>query len=441
MADPGRLDELRRKFDENPRRYFAPLANEYRKAGQPDLAIELCRTYLPQQPTHMSGYIVYGQALRDAGQTDESAAVFKQALTLDPENIIALRNLGDMSRDAGDTVGAMRWYGKVLEFDPRNEEIAAYLGSVARAGTRPVSTSAPERQPPSKVRPEPEHDEGAVRLEDIVSEPDVARPPFAEGASMDITPEASDSGETADGHTQHDVAQAGTDPLLDQTYDPFEVTEWPSALEASEQDETWQYESSQALQGPWHAALPPNEAVTDDTANDSGAARPLDLSRDIAEEAANEASPTNEKDEPAAAPAAPDQPRTSAPLPVREESPFVTETMAELYVQQGLHSEALAIYRQLSLKKEDPALRQRITDLEARQSAAPAGETVRAFFVRIGAVRPNERVELAADRASPLSALFGSAQPSADDLTAAHRLSGAFGDSRARASRSRDPRS
>ena len=96
MADPGRLDELKRKFDENPKRYFAPLANEYRKAGDADLAIELCRTYLPQQPGHMSGYIVYGQALHDAGQTEESAAVFKQALSLDPENIIALRHLGDL---------------------------------------------------------------------------------------------------------------------------------------------------------------------------------------------------------------------------------------------------------------------------------------------------------------------------------------------------------
>jgi hypothetical protein len=28
MAGTSRIDELRKKFDENPRRYFAPLANE-----------------------------------------------------------------------------------------------------------------------------------------------------------------------------------------------------------------------------------------------------------------------------------------------------------------------------------------------------------------------------------------------------------------------------
>ncbi len=67
MASSARIDELRKKFDENPRRYFAPLANEYRKAGDLDQAILICQEYLPQQPGHMSGHIVYGQALYELG--------------------------------------------------------------------------------------------------------------------------------------------------------------------------------------------------------------------------------------------------------------------------------------------------------------------------------------------------------------------------------------
>ena len=39
MATSARLDELKKKFDENPRRYFAPLANEYRKLGELTQAI------------------------------------------------------------------------------------------------------------------------------------------------------------------------------------------------------------------------------------------------------------------------------------------------------------------------------------------------------------------------------------------------------------------
>ena len=61
MAYSARIDELEKKFSENARRYFAPLANEYRKAGDLDRAIEICRAHLPQQPGHMSGHIVFGQ--------------------------------------------------------------------------------------------------------------------------------------------------------------------------------------------------------------------------------------------------------------------------------------------------------------------------------------------------------------------------------------------
>src|SRR4051812_40256746 len=146
MATSARIEELRKKFEENPRRYFAPLANEYRKAGDIEQAISICREYLPQQPGHMSGHIVYGQALYEARQFEESKAVFETALTLDPENLIALRHLGDIALIVGDNDGARNWYRRVLEADPRNEEIQAQLarieqGTVPTADT-PTSESA-----------------------------------------------------------------------------------------------------------------------------------------------------------------------------------------------------------------------------------------------------------------------------------------------------------
>ena len=123
MASTARLDELKKKFDENPRRYFAPLANEHRKSGDLDQAIALCRTHLPQQPAHISGHIVLAQALYEAGSLDESRDIFHSALGLDPENLIALRYLGDIARDSSDIDTARSWYQRVLEVDPRNDEI------------------------------------------------------------------------------------------------------------------------------------------------------------------------------------------------------------------------------------------------------------------------------------------------------------------------------
>lgn len=123
----ARIDELRKKFDENPRRYFAPLANEYRKAGDLEQAVFICEEYLPQQPGHMSGHIVYGQALFELSRFDDARGVFETALSLDPENLIALRHLGDIAHQAGDDHAARVWYQRVLEADPRNEEIAQLM--------------------------------------------------------------------------------------------------------------------------------------------------------------------------------------------------------------------------------------------------------------------------------------------------------------------------
>src|SRR5262249_12952657 len=82
--------------------YFAPLANEYRKAGDLPQAVFILEEHLPQQPGHISGHIVYGQALFELGRDEEAKRVFEAALSVDPENLIALRHLGHISRQAGD---------------------------------------------------------------------------------------------------------------------------------------------------------------------------------------------------------------------------------------------------------------------------------------------------------------------------------------------------
>ena len=182
MASSDRIDELKRKFDENPRRYFAPLANEFRKSGDLDQAILICQEFLPQQPGHMSGHIVYGQALYETDRIDEARGVFETALSLDPENLIALRHLGDIAARQGDSTSARRWYERVLEADPRNDEIQSLLANLGNGFVAPATASAPAYSPP-EPSPEPE----APRF-GIETEPPFAAPSHGEDLlDLDVT--------------------------------------------------------------------------------------------------------------------------------------------------------------------------------------------------------------------------------------------------------------
>src|SRR5688572_17511524 len=132
-ANTALIEDLLRQYAENPRRVFARLANELRKSGDYDRAIEICRGQIPQQPGYISGHIVLGQSLYDSGRLEEARQAFETALNLDPENLIALRHLGDIARQHGETEVAKGWYRRLLEVDPQNDEVVAQLEAMGAA--------------------------------------------------------------------------------------------------------------------------------------------------------------------------------------------------------------------------------------------------------------------------------------------------------------------
>ena len=142
MTPSERIDELKKRYEENPRRFFASLANEYRKAGDLEQAIALCQMHLADQPANMNGHVVYGQALFESGRFDEAKTTFEVAITLDPENLIALRHLGDIACTNGANDQAREWYGRVLDADPRNHEIIALLAQLTKEAKKAEDAAA-----------------------------------------------------------------------------------------------------------------------------------------------------------------------------------------------------------------------------------------------------------------------------------------------------------
>jgi tetratricopeptide (TPR) repeat protein len=438
MSSSARIEELQRKYDENPRRYFAPLANEFRKAGDAEQAIAICREHIPQQPGHMSGHIVFGQALFEAGQLDESWSIFETALTLDPENLIALRHLGDIARAQGELEEARSWYGRVLEADPRNSEIAATLAELAAGADSappPVGTEgAPEpagAAGSSGAAAPPlldwESDLQAAQPESPASRPSVSQEFLAAGLD-DLQEIRASGGEEPPSGTP--AASSGPEDFGGELFMPTsltadpEVGEFetgaaaPAGFELSHGEQPVDGYGEQPVDG--YGEQPADgygEQPADGYGEQPGGGygeqpgdgygdSPVELTGD------QEAPPTL----PAASwePAQSDAATVQIPAHTMEpasagdqeydagetgphgdwtagassETQIVTETMAELYLQQGHLDEAIGIYQRLvEARPEDEGLRQRmeaVQQLKAERSA----RTIRSFLSALAARRP-----------------------------------------------------
>jgi len=502
LMDYDRLRELQQKFDENPRRYFAPLANEYRKGGQPKRAIEICRAHLAQMPGHMSGQIVYGQSLYEASEFDEAKQVFGRALALDPENLIALRSMGDMSLQAGDTTEARNWYTRLLDADPKDTAVIALVSEIdAAADAAPVAIPGVDTDVGDQQIP------AALETTELVFLSESSSPP-SEGPSPAATSSAESeraSPAVPSSAESQPAAQEASPAVSSSAESP--AAEAPAGLERH-------YPIQEASPPEAPRAEPPaaevraNEAPAEATTSEGPRVEDVGVSvRNSAADgltsvipepvspldwsgpppAAPVEEPVAEAPEPvAAAYSPPPEPPAPAPPPRAgseekafsgaSSEPFVNETMAQLYLQQGYKQLALQVYRQLAASRpQDEGLRNRIAEIEAADAAehpgevvtarreppverptadrtaarppeeiAPRQSSIREFFATLGRRRPplpgsrggsrsgnNQPADTrpplgAAPPSATLDSVFAGATVSASDARAASRLAGAF---------------
>jgi tetratricopeptide (TPR) repeat protein len=436
--DYDRLRELQQKYDENPRRYFAPLANEYRKGGQLKRAIDLCRAQLAEMPGHMSGQIVFGQALYESGEFEEARQVFERAISLDPENLIALRSLGDMSLQAGDTVQARSWYTRLLEADPKDTAVIALVTEIdAASEAAPVAMSeeipgvdsdAGDQEIPvlqleaAPASAEEQHPVSAS-TESRAPEP-TAAPTISESAQPAPEPEiaAVEPAAAPEGLERHypidegSTARESVEPLpppaltreelgvpignsaaegLRSMKEDVNAFVWTPAPEAPPAEPPLVSKRVPHRAEPAHrpeAAAPPKAVAPPEPVappktvappEPEPAAPPAPVSVPVPQMNSYSASAESARDEKTVEePVAAEPAKQAAPSPSAEKTfsgasaePFVNETMAQLYLQQGYKQLALKVYRQLAESRpNDASLRNRIAEIEAEDAAAHPGE-------------------------------------------------------------------
>jgi tetratricopeptide (TPR) repeat protein len=120
MSDNPRLEALRRRVEKDPASIaFAQLAEEYRRGGDYQQAIRICREGLTRHPGYLSAQVTLGRALIELKQFDEARRELEAVLSVAPDNLAAIRALAEIHQHLGETEIAAP--PAVLESDPRDE--------------------------------------------------------------------------------------------------------------------------------------------------------------------------------------------------------------------------------------------------------------------------------------------------------------------------------
>lgn len=125
-VDSPRISELRRRVQADPSSIaFAQLAEELRRAGANEEAIDVCQSGLARHPGYLSARVTLGRALLELGQLDDAHVELSVVVETAPDNLAAIRGLAEIHQRRGELADALVYYRRALELarhDPELEE-------------------------------------------------------------------------------------------------------------------------------------------------------------------------------------------------------------------------------------------------------------------------------------------------------------------------------
>lgn len=106
-----------------------PLGEHLLAEGEAELAVRLCRAFLPLQEDRHRAYRLLGFALLDSGEAEEEVKVLTRTLHREP-HVASLAEPGLRLGARGEWDRALHWLGRAVEQDPHYQPAVFGLGSV-----------------------------------------------------------------------------------------------------------------------------------------------------------------------------------------------------------------------------------------------------------------------------------------------------------------------
>jgi tetratricopeptide (TPR) repeat protein len=155
MSDTLRIENLRRRVQRDPASIaFAQLAEEHRRLGQYQDAVQVCRAGLAVHPTYLSARVTLGRALLELGELEPARHELQLVLAGAPDNLAAIRGLGEILHRQGALTEALAHYRRALGLARNDPDLEQTVADLTRELAR---------------RPKPEPEALATETSDLMS--------------------------------------------------------------------------------------------------------------------------------------------------------------------------------------------------------------------------------------------------------------------------------
>jgi tetratricopeptide (TPR) repeat protein len=133
MADSQRIDDLRRRVQRDPTSIaFAQLAEECRRAGHFQEAVDVCRAGLELHPGYLSARVTLGRALIELNELDIALSELEHVLKSAPENLAAIRGVAEVHHRQGALQEALAQYRAALALARNDPDLQRTVDELAR---------------------------------------------------------------------------------------------------------------------------------------------------------------------------------------------------------------------------------------------------------------------------------------------------------------------
>jgi tetratricopeptide (TPR) repeat protein len=125
------IERLKEKIERDPNsKLFVPLAEEYKKAGKIEEAMDVLLKGLERHPNYMSARVSLGKIYLEKGMLNEASQEFEKVASVIPDNLYAHKKLAEIYESLDNKNRAIEELKIVLRLNPIDEIAAKTLASL-----------------------------------------------------------------------------------------------------------------------------------------------------------------------------------------------------------------------------------------------------------------------------------------------------------------------